>query len=199
MGCTHRPACSSSCQVFAFLGFLASAMWINAAATELVNILRTLGIIFQLSNTVLGLTLLAWGNSIGGEGSAAPQCPPGMPWGPPAILRVSFCPSTDTFSDLTMARQGYPRMAFSACFGGIIFSILCLPGPGWWHRGQELPEFPCLQPRESPSRCGIPGEELGRIHPRVPPMLQTPQCSHSARDTEVFGRGRDRVSTPLSP
>ncbi|KFO90962.1 hypothetical protein N320_04184, partial [Buceros rhinoceros silvestris] len=85
--------------VFAFLGFLASAMWINAAATELVNILRTLGIIFQLSNTVLGLTLLAWGNSVG-----------------------------DTFSDLTMARQGYPRMAFSACFGGIIFSILWVLG-----------------------------------------------------------------------
>ncbi|XP_038008156.1 mitochondrial sodium/calcium exchanger protein [Motacilla alba alba] len=87
--------------VFAFLGFLASAMWINAAATELVNILRTLGIVFQLSNTVLGLTLLAWGNSIG-----------------------------DTFSDLTMARQGYPRMAFSACFGGIIFNILVGVGLG---------------------------------------------------------------------
>ncbi|NXE27997.1 NCLX protein, partial [Ardeotis kori] len=87
--------------VFAFLGFLASAMWINAAAMELVNILRTLGIIFQLSNTVLGLTLLAWGNSIG-----------------------------DTFSDLTMARQGYPRMAFSACFGGIIFNILVGVGLG---------------------------------------------------------------------
>ncbi|XP_021268825.1 sodium/potassium/calcium exchanger 6, mitochondrial isoform X3 [Numida meleagris] len=89
------------CQVFAFLGFLSSAMWINAAATELVNILRTLGIIFELSNTVLGLTLLAWGNSIG-----------------------------DTFSDLTMARQGYPRMAFSACFGGIIFNILVGVGLG---------------------------------------------------------------------
>lgn len=76
-------------------------MWINAAATELVNILRTLGIIFELSNTVLGLTLLAWGNSIG-----------------------------DTFSDLTMARQGYPRMAFSACFGGIIFNILVGVGLG---------------------------------------------------------------------
>ncbi|XP_039937207.1 mitochondrial sodium/calcium exchanger protein isoform X2 [Hirundo rustica] len=87
--------------VFAFLGFLASAMWINAAATELVNVLRTLGIIFQLSNTVLGLTLLAWGNSIG-----------------------------DAFSDLTMARQGYPRMAFSACFGGIIFNILVGVGLG---------------------------------------------------------------------
>ncbi|NXY56943.1 NCLX protein, partial [Callaeas wilsoni] len=116
--------------VFAFLGFLASAMWINAAATELVNILRTLGVIFQLSNTVLGLTLLAWGNSIGGEGSAGPQCPPGTPWGAPAIPKVSLSPSTDTFSDLTMARQGYPRMAFSACFGGIIFNILVGVGLG---------------------------------------------------------------------
>ncbi|XP_060105829.1 mitochondrial sodium/calcium exchanger protein [Heteronotia binoei] len=87
--------------IFAFLGFLASAMWINAAATEVVNILRTLGVIFRLSNTVLGLTLLAWGNSIG-----------------------------DTFSDLTMARQGYPRMAFSACFGGIIFNMLVGVGLG---------------------------------------------------------------------
>ncbi|ERE75248.1 sodium/potassium/calcium exchanger 6-like protein, partial [Cricetulus griseus] len=82
--------------LFAFLGFLTSALWINAAATEVVNILRSLGVVFRLSNTVLGLTLLAWGNSIG-----------------------------DAFSDFTLARQGYPRMAFSACFGGIIFSILC--------------------------------------------------------------------------
>ncbi|XP_025027987.1 mitochondrial sodium/calcium exchanger protein [Python bivittatus] len=87
--------------VFAFLGFLVSAMWINAAATEVVNILQTLGVIFRLSNTVLGLTLLAWGNSIG-----------------------------DMFSDLTMARQGYPRMAFSACFGGIIFNMLVGVGLG---------------------------------------------------------------------
>uniref|UniRef100_A0A8C9Q9Z9 Solute carrier family 8 member B1 n=1 Tax=Spermophilus dauricus TaxID=99837 RepID=A0A8C9Q9Z9_SPEDA len=76
--------------LFAFLGFLTSALWINAAATEVVHILRSLGVVFRLSNTVLGLTLLAWGNSIGGDS-------PG--W-------------------------GYPRMAFSACFGGIIFSIL---------------------------------------------------------------------------
>ncbi|XP_074916261.1 mitochondrial sodium/calcium exchanger protein [Chelonoidis abingdonii] len=87
--------------VFAFLGFLASALWINAVATEVVNVLRTLGVVFQLSNTVLGLTLLAWGNSIG-----------------------------DTFSDLTMARHGYPRMAFAACFGGIIFNMLVGVGLG---------------------------------------------------------------------
>ncbi|XP_027718454.1 mitochondrial sodium/calcium exchanger protein isoform X2 [Vombatus ursinus] len=86
---------------FAFLGFFVSALWINAAATEVVNILRSLGIIFQLSNTVLGLTLLAWGNTIG-----------------------------DVISDLTLAHQGYPRMAFSACFGGIIFNILVGVGLG---------------------------------------------------------------------
>ncbi|XP_029085357.1 mitochondrial sodium/calcium exchanger protein isoform X2 [Monodon monoceros] len=87
--------------LFAFLGFLTSALWINAAATEVVNILRSLGVVFRLSNTVLGLTLLAWGNSIG-----------------------------DVFSDLTLARQGYPRMAFSACFGGLTFNILVGVGLG---------------------------------------------------------------------
>ncbi|XP_062038498.1 mitochondrial sodium/calcium exchanger protein isoform X2 [Lepus europaeus] len=87
--------------LFAFLGFLTSALWINAAATEAVNILRSLGVVFRLSNTVLGLTLLAWGNSVG-----------------------------DAFSDFTLARQGYPRMAFAACFGGIIFNILVGVGLG---------------------------------------------------------------------
>ncbi|XP_069820215.1 mitochondrial sodium/calcium exchanger protein [Dendropsophus ebraccatus] len=87
--------------VFSFMGFIASALWISAAATEVVNVLRTFGVIFRLSNTVLGLTLLAWGNSIG-----------------------------DFVSDLTLARQGYPRMAFSACFGGIIFNVLIGVGLG---------------------------------------------------------------------
>lgn len=81
--------------VFSLLGFVVSAMWISAAASEVVSILHMLGVVLSLSNNLLGLTLLAWGNSIG-----------------------------DCFSDITIARQGYPRMALSACFGGIIFSIL---------------------------------------------------------------------------
>jgi len=72
-----------------------SALLISAAASEVVSLLHMLGVVLSLSNTVLGLTLLAWGNSIG-----------------------------DCFSDITLAKQGYPRMAISACFGGIIFSIL---------------------------------------------------------------------------
>ncbi|KAL2087146.1 hypothetical protein ACEWY4_018205 [Coilia grayii] len=87
--------------LFSLLGFVVSALWINTAASQVVSVLHMLGIVFSLSNTVLGLTLLAWGNSIG-----------------------------DFFSDITIARQGYPRMAISACFGGIIFNMLFGVGLG---------------------------------------------------------------------
>ncbi|XP_023858315.1 mitochondrial sodium/calcium exchanger protein isoform X2 [Salvelinus sp. IW2-2015] len=87
--------------VFSLLGFLVSAMWISAAASEVVSILHMLGVVLSLSNNLLGLTLLAWGNSIG-----------------------------DCFSDITIARQGYPQMAISACFGGIIFNMLIGVGIG---------------------------------------------------------------------
>ncbi|XP_049905970.1 mitochondrial sodium/calcium exchanger protein isoform X1 [Epinephelus moara] len=87
--------------LFALLGFIVSAGLISAAASEVVSLLHMLGVVLTLSNTVLGLTLLAWGNSIG-----------------------------DCFSDITIARQGYPRMAISACFGGIIFNMLFGVGLG---------------------------------------------------------------------
>uniref|UniRef100_A0AAQ5XBU5 Sodium/calcium exchanger membrane region domain-containing protein n=1 Tax=Amphiprion ocellaris TaxID=80972 RepID=A0AAQ5XBU5_AMPOC len=87
--------------LFALLGFMVSAVLISAAASEVVSLLHMLGVVLSLSNTVLGLTLLAWGNSIG-----------------------------DCFSDITIARQGYPRMAISACFGGIIFNMLLGVGLG---------------------------------------------------------------------
>ncbi|KTG41697.1 hypothetical protein cypCar_00020918 [Cyprinus carpio] len=80
--------------LYSLLGFVVSALWISTVASEIVSVLHLLGVVLSLSNTVLGLTLLAWGNSIG-----------------------------DCFADITIARQGYPRMAISACFGGIIFSI----------------------------------------------------------------------------
>lgn len=56
-------------QLFALLGFLVSAVLISAAASEVVSLLHMLGVVLSLSNTVLGLTLLAWGNSIGGDTS----------------------------------------------------------------------------------------------------------------------------------
>ncbi|XP_057687673.1 mitochondrial sodium/calcium exchanger protein-like isoform X2 [Corythoichthys intestinalis] len=60
--------------IFALLGFVVSAVLISAAASEVVSILHMLGVVLSLSNTVLGLTLLAWGNSIGGEHTQRVQC-----------------------------------------------------------------------------------------------------------------------------
>lgn len=92
-------------QIFAFLGFLTSALWINVAATEVVNILRSLGVVFRLSNTVLGLTLLAWGNSIGGE--------PG-PGGRGAEVSMATSLLLAPPSRI-MCGQGCPRLPPSAC------------------------------------------------------------------------------------
>ncbi|XP_033947220.2 mitochondrial sodium/calcium exchanger protein-like [Pseudochaenichthys georgianus] len=99
--CRVNPWLCFSSPAVSLLGFLVSALLISAAASEVVSLLHMLGVVLSLSNTVLGLTLLAWGNSIG-----------------------------DCFSDITIARQGYPRMAISACFGGIIFNMLLGVGLG---------------------------------------------------------------------
>ncbi|XP_071444557.1 mitochondrial sodium/calcium exchanger protein-like isoform X2 [Hetaerina americana] len=80
---------------FAFLGFIGSIILIYMVANEIITLLRAVGIFFQLNETSLGLTVLAWGNSIG-----------------------------DFVTDLTIARQGYERMGFSACFGGPLFNSL---------------------------------------------------------------------------
>ncbi|CAI8043250.1 Mitochondrial sodium/calcium exchanger protein [Geodia barretti] len=81
--------------VFAWLGFAIAVVWIYAIANEIVNLLQAFGIVVKLSDGILGITLLAWGNSIG-----------------------------DAVANMTMARQGFPRMAIGACYGGPLLNIL---------------------------------------------------------------------------
>jgi Ca2+/Na+ antiporter len=81
--------------VFAWLGFAIAIVWIYAIANEIVNLLQAFGIVVKLSDGILGITLLAWGNSIG-----------------------------DAVANMTMARQGFPRMAIGACYGGPLLNIL---------------------------------------------------------------------------
>ena len=57
---------TSLLQAFAWLGFAVSIVWIYSIANEIVNLLQVFGIVMKLSDGILGLTLLAWGNSIGG-------------------------------------------------------------------------------------------------------------------------------------
>lgn len=81
--------------LFAYLAFMVSVIWIYTTANEIVNLLQTFGIVSGMSNAILGLTFLAWGNSIG-----------------------------DLVSNTTMARQGFSRMGVSACFGGPLLNML---------------------------------------------------------------------------
>lgn len=81
--------------LLAYFGFVISVGWIYLIANEIVSILKALGVYFGLSDAILGLTVLAWGNSIG-----------------------------DLVADVSMAKQGSPRMGFSACFGGPLFNLL---------------------------------------------------------------------------
>ncbi|XP_054722796.1 mitochondrial sodium/calcium exchanger protein-like, partial [Uloborus diversus] len=75
--------------LFAYLGFAVAVTWIYCLANEIVALLQVFGVIFNLSDSILGLTILAWGNSL-----------------------------SDFLSNLAVARKEYPRMAISACFGG---------------------------------------------------------------------------------
>lgn len=80
-------------QVLAPLSFLTSVLWIYFFAGELVALIGVIGIVFGVSETLLGLTVLAWGNSIG-----------------------------DLISNTTMAKLGFANMGVSACFGSPLLS-----------------------------------------------------------------------------
>lgn len=81
--------------VFACGSFVGCVMVIFKVANEVVSVLETFGVVSDLTHSMLGLSVLAVGNSIG-----------------------------DLISNVALARQGYQRMAFAACFGGPMLSIL---------------------------------------------------------------------------
>ena len=51
--------------LFTIISFLTSVLWIYVEANEIVAILTTLGVMWEIDNVIMGLTFLAWGNSIG--------------------------------------------------------------------------------------------------------------------------------------
>lgn len=78
-----------------FVGFIVSITWISTIADEVVGVLKSIGVILNISDAILGLTIFAVGNSLG-----------------------------DLVADYTVAKLGYPVMALSACFGGPMLNIL---------------------------------------------------------------------------
>ena len=93
----HNPAPTphATAPLLCFLGFTVSIAWISTIASEVVGVLKALGVILGISDAILGLTIFAVGNSLG-----------------------------DLVADITVARLGYPVMALSACFGGPMLNIL---------------------------------------------------------------------------
>ena len=77
------------------LSFISSMFWMDVVAGEAVAVLTALGQMWGLDMAILGLTVLAWGNSIG-----------------------------DLVADLSVARAGSPNMAVTACFAGPLFNML---------------------------------------------------------------------------
>ena len=78
-----------------FCGFCMCVCWIYLFAEELVTCLNAVGEIFAISPGILGLTLLAWGNSVG-----------------------------DFFSNISVAKQGRCEMAIAGCYAGPAFNML---------------------------------------------------------------------------
>ena len=78
-------------QIFAFLAFPAASIWLYSICNELVEVLQTLGRLFGLSDVILGITVLAWGGSIGGAFPAptaarARSAAAASPVGPPRVI-----------------------------------------------------------------------------------------------------------------
>lgn len=89
----------------ALYSFAIAAMWIDMFASEIVGILHFLGILASVNPAVLGVTVLAWGNSL-----------------------------TDFIANTNMAGKsaGGTSMAMTACFAGPLFNMLVGLGLGFW-------------------------------------------------------------------
>ncbi|KAJ0250679.1 Cation/calcium exchanger 5 [Hirschfeldia incana] len=77
------------------VAFVMSVFWISTIAGELLNCLAALGTLLELPPALLGLTVLAWGNSVG-----------------------------DLVADVAVAKAGRPAMAMAGCFAGPMFNML---------------------------------------------------------------------------
>lgn len=81
--------------IFALAAFGMSIVWIFWIANVLVDVLSLFGIIFGIRPAYLGITVLAWGNSVG-----------------------------DMMANSAVAKKGFGRMAITGCFAGPMFNLL---------------------------------------------------------------------------
>ncbi len=69
--------------------------WIYINCEIIVQILELIGIITGLPSSLLGLTVLSWGNSLG-----------------------------DVVASVTIAKKGFGEMALTGCIAGPVFNLM---------------------------------------------------------------------------
>ena len=72
-----------------------SSVWIWITANTLIDLLKLYGILTGAPPALLGLTVLAWGNSIG-----------------------------DLIANTSIAKKGYAEMAITGCYAAPLFNLL---------------------------------------------------------------------------
>ena len=81
--------------VFQLLSFLMSIMWIQILCSLIVEMIRLFGIITGFSPSLLGITIISWGNTLG-----------------------------DLFASISLAKSGFGEMAITGTMAGTIFNLM---------------------------------------------------------------------------
>ena len=81
--------------IVSVISFVMSVFWIWLFANIMIDLLKVLGLLTGLPTTLLGLTVLAWGNSIG-----------------------------DFMANTAIAKKGFIEMALTGCYAAPLFNIL---------------------------------------------------------------------------
>jgi sodium/potassium/calcium exchanger 6 len=80
--------------LYAICSFVMSLVWIWWVANVLIDLLSLFGVIFSIRAAFLGVTVLAWGNSVG-----------------------------DMIANLAVSKKGFAKMAMTGCIAGPLFNL----------------------------------------------------------------------------
>ena len=81
--------------IFQVFSFLMSMCWIYILAEIIVALLELVGLITGLPSSLLGFTVLSWGNSVG-----------------------------DAFASISISKAGLGEMAITGCIAGPVFNLM---------------------------------------------------------------------------